>query len=174
MRNYLEIFRFDEMGIIQAPPSVSKGNYAPLTESIICQPQKLPEQEWKNAQVTQTIQRHTEPEWVTHMMSQMLPDQGTNSRALIFKRLRMMDDPRLVPADFCKNKTRVSAEPRSQLYPNHYFYSLFCAENLQNFTQKYRDPDFYSHFRNRVFAKVGRKKNINVQFFCPHTIFTGV
>ena len=97
LRGELFASRFDELGIVQAPPAVCEENFAPLMNSIFGRQSVLPERTWTTTQIPQAIQSHSEVEWLSHMMSQLLPDQGTNSRALIFKGLRLMDNPKLVP-----------------------------------------------------------------------------
>ena len=55
--------QLNELGVVQAPPSVSEENYATLANSIFGQQVDLPEREWAKAQIPHAIQRHSEVGW---------------------------------------------------------------------------------------------------------------
>ena len=54
------------------------------------------------------------------------------------------------------------------------YFDTCLRQKSPNVIQKYRNPNFCSHFRNRLVAKVGRRININFQCFCFYTMLTGV
>ena len=47
------------------------------------------------------------------------------------------------------------------------------GQQSPKFHPKVSESLFCSHFRNRFFAEVGRRKNRKFQFFCFHNLFTG-
>ena len=54
------------------------------------------------------------------------------------------------------------------------YFDTLLRQNLQNFTQKFRNPFSYSHFRNRVFAKVGRRKTLIFSFLFFYYVYRGL
>ena len=45
----------------------------------------MPERKWDNLKVAETINAHSEATWLTTVMQEILPLQGTNTRALTYK-----------------------------------------------------------------------------------------
>ena len=46
------------------------------------------------------------------------------------------------------------------------YFDTLLGQTSPKFHPKITNPYFYSHFRNRVIAEAGRRKNIHSQFFC--------